>query len=187
MTRTNIDIDDELVAAVMKQNGLKTKREAVDFALRKAVRRVATVDELLALEGIGVRARPGRDQERGQQFVVGEARRAQGLNLVDSSVWVQFLRRTDSAARWELRRLLSERPVSVVTCAPVVMGLRLTHDDLARRKIERTLAGPAPARSRACRRLRVRRRHLPCGPPQWPPGPVDSRLPDCRDRPPHRR
>ena len=53
MTRTNIDIDDELVAAVMKQNGFKTKREAVDFALRKAVRRVATVDELLALEGIG--------------------------------------------------------------------------------------------------------------------------------------
>ena len=73
--------------------------------------------------------------------MVGEARRAQGLNLVDSSVWVQFLRRTDSAARWELRRLLSERPGSVVTCAPVVMELRLTHDDLARRKIERTLAG----------------------------------------------
>ena len=53
MTRTNIDIDEELVAAVMEQNGLKTKREAVDFALRKAVRRVASVEELLALEGIG--------------------------------------------------------------------------------------------------------------------------------------
>jgi len=53
MTRTNIDIDDELVAAVMEQNGLKTKREAVDFALRRAVRRVASVEELLALEGIG--------------------------------------------------------------------------------------------------------------------------------------
>ena len=53
MTRTNIDLDDELVAAVMAQNGLKTKREAVDFALRKVVRRVASVDELLALEGIG--------------------------------------------------------------------------------------------------------------------------------------
>jgi len=38
---------------VMEQNGLKTKREAVDFALRRAVRRVASVDELLALEGIG--------------------------------------------------------------------------------------------------------------------------------------
>ena len=53
MTRTNIDIDDELVAAVMEQNGLKTKREAVDFALRRAVRRVASVEELVALEGSG--------------------------------------------------------------------------------------------------------------------------------------
>jgi len=53
MTRTNIDIDEELVTAVMEQNGLKTKREAVDFALRKAVRGVATVDELRALRGVG--------------------------------------------------------------------------------------------------------------------------------------
>lgn len=53
MTRTNIEIDDELVETVMKQNGLKTKRDAVDFALRKAVRRVPTVDEVMALEGIG--------------------------------------------------------------------------------------------------------------------------------------
>ena len=43
MTRTNIDLDDELVETVMKQNGLKTKKEAVDFALRNAVRRTLTV------------------------------------------------------------------------------------------------------------------------------------------------
>lgn len=36
MTRTNIDIDDELVARVMERFGLRTKREAVDLALRKA-------------------------------------------------------------------------------------------------------------------------------------------------------
>jgi Arc/MetJ family transcription regulator len=53
MTRTNIDLDDELVETVMKQNGLKTKKEAVDFALRNAIRRMATVDEILALRGIG--------------------------------------------------------------------------------------------------------------------------------------
>ena len=40
MTRTNIDIDDELVETVMKQNGLKTKKDAVEFALRKVVRRI---------------------------------------------------------------------------------------------------------------------------------------------------
>jgi Arc/MetJ family transcription regulator len=53
MTRTNIDLDDELVETVMKQNGLKTKKEAVDFALRKTVRRTPTVEEIMALEGIG--------------------------------------------------------------------------------------------------------------------------------------
>ena len=53
MTRTNIDIDDELVTKVMEQNGLKTKKAAVDFALRKAVRRVPSASEILALEGIG--------------------------------------------------------------------------------------------------------------------------------------
>ena len=39
VSRTNIDIDDELIATVMKQNALTTKREAVDFALRKVVGR----------------------------------------------------------------------------------------------------------------------------------------------------
>ena len=53
MTRTNIDLDDELVETVMKQNGLKTKKEAVDFALRKTVRRTPTVEEILSLGGIG--------------------------------------------------------------------------------------------------------------------------------------
>ena len=53
MTRTNIEIDDELVETVMKQNGLKTKKEAVDFALRKTVRRLPTIEEIRSLEGIG--------------------------------------------------------------------------------------------------------------------------------------
>ena len=53
MTRTNIDIDDELVETVMKQNGLKTKKEAVDFALRKVVRRIPTIEEIRSLRGIG--------------------------------------------------------------------------------------------------------------------------------------
>lgn len=53
MTRTNIDIDDELIETVMKQNGLPTKREAVDFALRKAVRKPMTYRDLLKFRGIG--------------------------------------------------------------------------------------------------------------------------------------
>ncbi|MGC7102454.1 type II toxin-antitoxin system VapB family antitoxin [Amycolatopsis lurida] len=35
MARTNIDIDDELVERVMRRYGLRTKNEAVNFALRK--------------------------------------------------------------------------------------------------------------------------------------------------------
>ena len=34
MSRTNIDIDDDVVARVMRRFGLKTKK-AVDFALRR--------------------------------------------------------------------------------------------------------------------------------------------------------
>ena len=53
MTRTNIDIDDDLVETVMKQNSLKTKKDDVEFALRKAVRRVPTIEEIRSLRGIG--------------------------------------------------------------------------------------------------------------------------------------
>jgi Arc/MetJ family transcription regulator len=53
MGRTNIDIDDDLVEGVMRRYGLKTKRDAVDLALRKVYREPMTVEEVLALEGTG--------------------------------------------------------------------------------------------------------------------------------------
>lgn len=53
MGRTNIDIDDELVATVMRRFGLRTKKEAVDLALRRLVGPVPTREELLALQGSG--------------------------------------------------------------------------------------------------------------------------------------
>jgi Arc/MetJ family transcription regulator len=53
VTRTNIEIDDDLVARVMQRYGLATKREAVDFALRRLVGTAKTRDELLALHGSG--------------------------------------------------------------------------------------------------------------------------------------
>jgi Arc/MetJ family transcription regulator len=39
MSRTNIDIDDELINEAMHKYGLKTKKEAVDLALRRLVGR----------------------------------------------------------------------------------------------------------------------------------------------------
>ena len=53
MGRTNIVIDDRLVARVMERYSLKTKREAVDLALRKAVDEPMSRDEMLAMRGIG--------------------------------------------------------------------------------------------------------------------------------------
>ena len=53
IARTNIDIDEALVTEVMRRFRLKTKREAVDFALRRAAGSTATTAGLLSLEGIG--------------------------------------------------------------------------------------------------------------------------------------
>ena len=53
MARTNIDIDDELIGRVMRRHGLRTKREAVDFALRSVDIVPMTRDEALAMEGTG--------------------------------------------------------------------------------------------------------------------------------------
>lgn len=53
MARTNIDIDEALVTEVMRRFRLKTKREAVDFALRRAAGSTATSEGLLSLEGLG--------------------------------------------------------------------------------------------------------------------------------------
>lgn len=53
MTRTNIDIDDELVAEVMRRFGLTMKKEAVDLALRRLVGPRLSPEFLQGLEGIG--------------------------------------------------------------------------------------------------------------------------------------
>ena len=51
--RTNIDIDDELVAGVMRRYGLSTKKEAVDFALRQVSVVPMTTREMHAMRGSG--------------------------------------------------------------------------------------------------------------------------------------
>ena len=53
MSRTNIEIDDELIALVMHRYRLTTKREAVDLALRELVGQAMTTEEALRLEGSG--------------------------------------------------------------------------------------------------------------------------------------
>ncbi len=55
MGRTNIEIDDELIARVMTRHGYRTKREAVDRALRAMDNGIVpmTKEEVLAMEGTG--------------------------------------------------------------------------------------------------------------------------------------
>lgn len=53
MSRTNIDIDDELCQQVMERFHLATKREAVNLALRRLVGEPLGVDEARSLRGSG--------------------------------------------------------------------------------------------------------------------------------------
>ena len=55
MSRTNIEIDDELIERVMERYRFRTKREAVHQALRNMDNGVVpmTTEEVLAMEGTG--------------------------------------------------------------------------------------------------------------------------------------
>lgn len=53
MGRTNIHLDDELVEVVMRRHGLRSKREAVDLALRRLAGPSLTPEFLASLRGVG--------------------------------------------------------------------------------------------------------------------------------------
>ena len=53
MSRTNIEIDDELVATAQRLYRLASKRSAVDLALRRLVGEALSVEDALALQGSG--------------------------------------------------------------------------------------------------------------------------------------
>jgi Arc/MetJ family transcription regulator len=51
MSRTNVDIDDDACAQVMRMYNLDTKREAINLALRKLAVVPMTKAEAMAMEG----------------------------------------------------------------------------------------------------------------------------------------
>ncbi len=53
MGRTNLYLDEDLIAEAMRRYGLSSKRAAVDFALRRLVGDAMTRDEALAMQGSG--------------------------------------------------------------------------------------------------------------------------------------
>lgn len=53
MSRTNIEIDDEVMARVQAEYGLRTKRDAVDYALRRLLVDPMSLREVRSLRGSG--------------------------------------------------------------------------------------------------------------------------------------
>ena len=53
VTRTNIQLDDELVELAMRLYGARTKKETIDLALRRLVGAKLSTDQALALEESG--------------------------------------------------------------------------------------------------------------------------------------
>jgi Arc/MetJ family transcription regulator len=53
IARTNIEIDDDLIGRAMSRYDLRTKREAVDLALRRLVGEPLSLEDALAMGGTG--------------------------------------------------------------------------------------------------------------------------------------
>ncbi|TEX51671.1 MAG: antitoxin [Actinomycetales bacterium mxb001] len=53
MARTNIDLDDDAVEAVMRRYHFSTKRDAVNFALRSLAAEPMSLEKALAMRGTG--------------------------------------------------------------------------------------------------------------------------------------
>lgn len=53
MSRTNIDLDDTAVEAVMSRYHLSTKRDAVNFALRTLAAEPMSLDQARSMRGSG--------------------------------------------------------------------------------------------------------------------------------------
>lgn len=53
MARTNVEIDEELARRVMRRYGLRTKRAAIDLALRRLDLEPMTREEALLMRGTG--------------------------------------------------------------------------------------------------------------------------------------
>ena len=59
MTRTNIDIDDDLLQRAMALYGTTTKKETVELALRRLVGTPMSKEDALAMRGTGWEGGPG--------------------------------------------------------------------------------------------------------------------------------
>jgi Arc/MetJ family transcription regulator len=61
--RTNIEIEDKYVQAIMDRYGVRTKTEAVDLALRHLAGQPMTREEALAMQGAHALLQPPADAQ----------------------------------------------------------------------------------------------------------------------------
>jgi Arc/MetJ family transcription regulator len=75
VSRTNIDLDDDLLLTVMRRYSLRTKTEAVDLALRRLAGQPMSTRQLLAMRGAGLIEELPPDQPPRTGAAVGSGRR----------------------------------------------------------------------------------------------------------------
>lgn len=64
------------------------------------------------------------------------------MQLIDTSAWIEYLRRTGSPAHLEVRRMIHEDQSAIVTTEPVIMELLAgASDDRALHKLEELAGG----------------------------------------------
>ena len=80
MSRTNINIDDQACAEIMRRYRLATKREAVNFALRTLAAEPLNIEEARRMRGSGWEG--DLDEMRASRLT---------LILIDTSAWIEFL------------------------------------------------------------------------------------------------
>ena len=137
MTRTNVDIDDKACAEVMRRYRLKSKREAINYALgfkpRSLAAETASVREARALRGTGWDGR-SRSNAFNTHIVI----------LIDTSAWIEFLRNTGSSVCNLVDELIAEDYVAIATCDVVQMEvLAGARDELHLENLRRLLARAA--------------------------------------------
>ena len=108
--RTNIEIEETFLRAVMDRYGIHTKTEAVDLALRHLAGQPMTRDEALAMQGARRHRGHTRRHRPSRHPVI----------LADTSAWVEYDRGTRSDVDRRIAELIgSEGPLAVTE--PVVM------------------------------------------------------------------
>ena len=90
--RTNIEIEDSYLQAVMDRYGLRTKTEAVELALRHLAGQPMSREEALAMRGAHAIDELPAIHAPGSRVI-----------LADTSAWVEYDRATGSAVDLRLR------------------------------------------------------------------------------------